>query len=132
MFINSNQDKTSGISASTWYNVNGLSLSVPIGAWKIGGQLGGTVTHAGITYLSVLVALSEASSSLSEDRWKTGATKVQSSQQQVTSYPVGVLPVPKKYDSATTIYLLALTENASTTLLRIETDSSIVATPAYL
>lgn len=115
--INSSQDKTSGISATTYYNINGNNFTLPAGTWDISGTATGVVTHAGATYLAMTIALSSSSSTLNDARLAVSTNFFNTSLTENDLKYAGFRGFVST-SAATPMYVLNWTSQSTTTLLR--------------
>lgn len=69
--------KTSQFSptASTWYNINGITISIPIGLWDVQYSVVGAAYKTGVTALNSFVTLSTANNSESDNEM-TGYSEI--------------------------------------------------------
>jgi hypothetical protein len=129
-FSLTNNDKTSAITASTWYNINSITMIEPIGQWSIDATFSGAITHASTGYLNLSVCISTGASSDSHSIIARG-TQLASSQTE-NAFFYAQRKATHATTTATTWYLNALSHVSSATLLRSGAYTKIVFTPSGL
>ena len=129
-YINA-QSNVALTSNATWYNLN-HSITVPIGKWLLGFQLGVNFSHSGATYLGGPVTLSTGNNTESDKRFTyygTAGSNVSTTSTTGQGNKVNDVSLAAQ----TTYYLNAKPTNNNTTATVDVTGTSILfATPAGL
>lgn len=125
--------KVGGISASTWYNISGSEMYLPVGSWELGFNVIASATHAGVAFLQVKYGIGTTTSSVDDDLYG-------GSQQLGVSATESTGPITKSkrgylQTAAGTVYGNVLTLGTSVTALYVRGEiapCNITAVPASL
>ena len=132
LFINGNNDQ-SAPTATTIYNIKGLSLTAPVGYWVCEGWLGGllSMSVAG-TFLNVTLGISTSSSAMTSSKLTTRNSASGVSATEFSFYGNTVRDT-LAFTTATTLYLLTTANwSGGTVSLVRQQASTITLTPSNL
>jgi hypothetical protein len=110
-------DNSSSLGTTAWANSGSIMLTVPVGSWRLNGQITGSFTRAGGTGVAGATALSEATTSLTPG-YEESVNVVQTAA-NLPTFVAGATSnckTNKTYAAATTIYGVTNSQSVGTLL----------------